>query len=221
MATHSLEQDSVNVAEDDDQLQTSVHHESAEEPLGPCGKCVKILRFPIEFLMHWTIPASGTPENPTNKYMWSFVVACIWIAGLSWLMVKFATSIGCIIGVGPVLLGTTFLALGTSIPDSMSTIIAAKKGEGPMAVSNTLGSNIFDMQIAIGLPWLLYSWALGEPYEINHGNMAGPIVFLLYSAFALHFGLSLFGWKLRKRLGFVLMASYAIFIIYVFCEELA
>uniref|UniRef100_A0A7S0CXR9 Sodium/calcium exchanger membrane region domain-containing protein n=2 Tax=Amorphochlora amoebiformis TaxID=1561963 RepID=A0A7S0CXR9_9EUKA len=211
--------DSANGSAEQSKNTSSPDHTHAAMPVSASGKCFWYLVWPIRSLFYYTIPQSGTVEHPTEKYMFSFAVACTYIAFLSWLMVKFATSIGCIIGVGPILLGTTFLAIGTSIPDSMSTIISAKKGQGPIAVSNTLGSNIFDMQIAIGLPWFLFSVCLGQPYIINHGNMAGPILFLLLSALVLHFGLSFFGWKLRKRLGFGLMTLYGLFLIYVFCDE--
>eukprot|EP00469_Lotharella_globosa_P007480 CAMPEP_0167784200 /NCGR_PEP_ID=MMETSP0111_2-20121227/7503_1 /TAXON_ID=91324 /ORGANISM="Lotharella globosa, Strain CCCM811" /LENGTH=461 /DNA_ID=CAMNT_0007675241 /DNA_START=1 /DNA_END=1386 /DNA_ORIENTATION=+ len=194
---------------------------SPANPTSLCSKFYCCLTAPLNFLMYWTIPDSGTAEEPTNKYMWAFFVSCLWIAGLSWLMVKFATSIGCILNVGAILLGTTFLAIGTSIPDTMSTIIAARKGQGPIAVSNTLGSNIFDMQIAIGFPWMLYSWIHGKAYAIDHGDMTGPVIFLLLSALVLHFGLSLFGWKLRKRLGAILISLYVVFLIFVFVEEFA
>jgi len=50
-------------------------------------------------------------------------------------------------------MGLTFLAAGTSIPDLITSVIVAKKGFGDMAVSSSVGSNIFDVTIG----YVIYS----------------------------------------------------------------
>lgn len=52
-------------------------------------------------------------------------------------------------------MGLTFIAFGASIPDAMSSLIVAKHGHGDMAVSNAIGSNVFDILICLGVPWLI------------------------------------------------------------------
>ena len=52
-------------------------------------------------------------------------------------------------------MGLTFLAMGTSIPDALGSIAVAKDGEGDMAVSNAVGSNVFDICLGLGLPWFI------------------------------------------------------------------
>ena len=52
-------------------------------------------------------------------------------------------------------MGTTVLAAGTSIPDALSSIAVAKDGLANMAVANAVGSNVFDIWLGLGLPWLL------------------------------------------------------------------
>ena len=61
-----------------------------------------------------------------------------------------ATSIGVAAGIPEVVMGITFLAAGTSIPELLTSVIVAKQGEGDMAVSSSIGSNIFD--VLVGLP---------------------------------------------------------------------
>ena len=56
-----------------------------------------------------------------------------------------------------VVMGTTVLAAGTSIPDALSSISVAKDGYADMAVANAVGSNVFDIWLGLGLPWLLLS----------------------------------------------------------------
>ena len=52
-------------------------------------------------------------------------------------------------------MGITFLAAGTSVPDAMASVMVARQGQGDMAVSNTIGSNVFDICIGLALPWFV------------------------------------------------------------------
>uniref|UniRef100_A0A1I8EHP2 Sodium/calcium exchanger membrane region domain-containing protein n=1 Tax=Wuchereria bancrofti TaxID=6293 RepID=A0A1I8EHP2_WUCBA len=53
-------------------------------------------------------------------------------------------------------IGLTILAAGTSIPDLITSVIVARKGLGDMAVSSSVGSNIFDVCVGLPIPWLLF-----------------------------------------------------------------
>lgn len=61
-------------------------------------------------------------------------------------------------------MGVVVLAVGTSIPDAMGSMIVARQGEADMAIANAVGSNVFDILLGLGLPWFLASVA------INSGN---------------------------------------------------
>ena len=67
----------------------------------------------------------------------------------------FAARAGCILGVPEFLMGLTVLAAGTSVPDALSSILVARNGQGNMAVCNVLGSNVFNILLGLGLPWLV------------------------------------------------------------------
>ena len=69
----------------------------------------------------------------------------MWIAAFSYLMVWWATVVGNFAGIPDSVMGLTFLAAGTSVPDLITSVIVAKKGHGDMAVSSSIGSNIFDV----------------------------------------------------------------------------
>ena len=71
----------------------------------------------------------------------------MWIAAFSYLMVWWATVTGDTVGIPPEVMGLTFLAAGTSIPDLITSVIVARKGFGDMAVSSSVGSNIFDVTV--------------------------------------------------------------------------
>merc|ERR1712199_124107 len=72
-------------------------------------------------------------------------------------MVWWATLIGDRFGIPPVVMGLTFLAAGTSIPDLLTSVIVARQGLGDMAVSSSIGSNIFDVLMGLPIPWFFYS----------------------------------------------------------------
>ncbi len=65
------------------------------------------------------------------------------------------------------IIALTILAGGTSIPDLLSSLIVAKKGKADMAVSNAVGSNIFDILICLGLPWMVYILRTGQSVQVG------------------------------------------------------
>ena len=65
----------------------------------------------------------------------------------SYLMVWWATEVGCAFGIPDAVMGLTFLAAGTSVPDLLTSVIVARQGKGDMAVSSSIGSNIFDVLV--------------------------------------------------------------------------
>merc|ERR1711988_1533098 len=94
--------------------------------------------------------------HPQAKYFWgTFFISLLHITWLSFFMVEFMLKIGCLWGIPDVVMGLTFLAMGTSIPDALGSISVAEDGEGDMAVSNAVGSNVFDICMGLGLPWFI------------------------------------------------------------------
>lgn len=77
----------------------------------------------------------------------TFIGSICWIAAYSYLMVWWANVAGDTIRIPPEVMGLTFLAAGTSIPDLITSVIVARKGFGDMAVSSSVGSNIFDVTV--------------------------------------------------------------------------
>ena len=61
-------------------------------------------------------------------------------------------------------MGLVVISAGTSVPDALASIFVAKNGQGDMAVSNVLGSNVFNIFLGLGLPWLIYTAVWWTPY---------------------------------------------------------
>ena len=75
----------------------------------------------------------------------------MWIAIFSTLMVWWTETIGETFNIDTSLMGMTILAAGTSVPDLITSVIVARKGLGDMAVSSSVGSNIFDITVGLRL----------------------------------------------------------------------
>ena len=70
-------------------------------------------------------------------------------------------------------MGLTFLAAGTSLPEAVSSVIVTAQGYGSMGISNSLGSNTFDILLCLGLPWLIKTLIAptisGQPWVMMMG----------------------------------------------------
>ena len=115
-----------------------------------------IIVLPLVLSMTLTIPDVRRPGLAKWCYL-SFILSIAWIGFFAYLMVSWAEIIGNTIGIPSVVMGVTFLAAGTSVPDLLSSVIVAKRGEGDMAVSSSIGSNIFDILVGLPVPWILYT----------------------------------------------------------------
>lgn len=164
-------------------------------------------------LLFFTVPNSANPRWE-RWYMVSFISSTIWIAFFSYIMVWMVTVIGYTMGIPDVIMGITFLAAGTSVPDCLASLIVARQGMGDMAISNSIGSNVFDILIGLGLPWALQTLAInyGSTIHLNSKGLIFSVGLLLASVFLTVLGVHLNNWKLDKRLGFACLLMYAVFL---------
>jgi len=91
---------------------------------------------------------------PTHGNIRSVVYIALGIAGLYWggeWVVGGAVSIATILGVDDALIGLTVVAVGTSSPELVASVVAAYRGQTDMAVGNVVGSNIFNLLWVLGL----------------------------------------------------------------------
>lgn len=124
------------------------------------------------------------------------------------------TIIGYTLGIPDVIMGITFLAAGTSVPDCIASLIVARQGLGDMAVSNTIGSNVFDILVGLGVPWAIQTMCVsyGSEVMINSRGLVYSVVLLLGSVALTVLGIHLNKWKLDVKLGLYALILYAIFL---------
>ncbi|KAM9093175.1 sodium/potassium/calcium exchanger 4 isoform 1-T1 [Megaptera novaeangliae] len=172
-----------------------------------------VLTWPLIFLLCTTIPNCSKPRWE-RFFMLTFVMATLWIAVFSYLMVWLVTIIGYTLGIPDVIMGITFLAAGTSVPDCMASLIVTRQGLGDMAVSNTIGSNVFDILVGLGVPWGLQTMVInyGSTVKINSRGLVYSVVLLLGSVALTVLGIHLNKWRLDRKLGVYVLVLYAIFL---------
>merc|ERR1712117_463867 len=71
--------------------------------------------------------------------------------------------LGVLWGLPSFFMGFSFLAISTSVPDLITSVLVARQGEGNMAVYSSLGSNIFDVLVGLPFPYFLYCFIIGAP----------------------------------------------------------
>ena len=158
-----------------------------------------------------TFPGHGQMQKTYWRVFW---ISIIWIIVLSWALVELAVLTAHSLGVPEVIIALTILAAGTSIPDLMSSLIVAKKGRGDMAVSNAVGSNVFDILIGLGLPWFLYVVITGGSVKVGTENLFSSILLLFFTVITLLFLLITQKFKLGFRSGYFLVGLYVLYLGY-------
>jgi Ca2+/Na+ antiporter len=200
-----------------------------EMPDGLVAKIATIVNLPLVLLMWITIPDCGAENKNMRflkglpKYPFTFCGCILWITILSYFMVWMATEFGLTAGIPDPVMGLTFLAAGTSIPDAMSSLAVARRGFGDMAVSSSIGSNIFDILVGLPVPWFVKTVLVegsitgnvadGTAVEISSEGLPIMIITLFVMVALVITCIHLANWKLTRNLGYIFMFLYVLFVV--------
>jgi len=135
----------------------------------------------------------------------------------TWLLVYATDLFGEITQIPLIFVAVVLSAAATSVPDTIISIKDARKGNYDDAVSNALGSNIFDIAFALGFPILLYNLVHGESMAINHELLAFTKevwVFLLLATF-LAVAIMMIGKRLTRLKAYMMLLIYLLFLFFV------
>ncbi|XP_019872929.1 sodium/potassium/calcium exchanger 3 isoform X2 [Aethina tumida] len=183
-----------------------------------------ILTWPIHLVFLFTIPDC---EKPRFKkwFPLTFLMCIVWIGSLSYVVAWMITIIGDTLKIPDSVMGITFLAAGTSVPEAVSSVIVAKQGHGSMGISNSIGSNTFDILLCLGLPWFIKATFMptiaGKHWVgINSAGIEYSAISLLSSLLMLYVAFALNKFKLDKKVGRICLLMYAIFLILASLIEL-
>ncbi|XP_041794135.1 sodium/potassium/calcium exchanger 1 isoform X1 [Chelmon rostratus] len=205
--------------EDEDEEEEDEEAEKEDEPLTLEWPDTRRKQATYLFLLPIIIPLWLTVPDVRNQksrkfFVGTFLGSILWIAVFSYLMVWWAHQVGETIGISEEIMGLTILAAGTSIPDLITSVIVARKGLGDMAVSSSVGSNIFDITVGLPVPWLLFSAIHGlAPVAVSSNGLFCAIVLLFIMLLFVIISIASCKWKMNKALGFTMFLLYFIFLV--------
>ncbi|XP_073829805.1 sodium/potassium/calcium exchanger zydeco isoform X2 [Musca autumnalis] len=183
-----------------------------------------IIIWPIHLLFRIAIPDCKKAKN--NKiFPLTFVMCIVWIGSLSYVVAWMITIIGDTLKIPDSVMGITFLAAGTSVPEAVSSVIVAKRGHGSMGICNSIGSNTFDILLCLGVPWLIkavfFPIQPGQNYVgINSAGLEYSAITLLSTLFLLYLTFSCNKFKLDRKVGTACLVIYLVFLVFASLIEL-
>ncbi len=126
------------------------------------------------------------------------------VLGAHW-MVQGAVSIARANGISEWLIGITIVAVGTSLPEIISSTLSALKGHGEMALGNVFGSNIFNITMVLGATASIQPLEIISPIKMDMVYCAGITLILMALIMRKH--------RLLKLEGGILLAGYVCYIV--------
>lgn len=132
------------------------------------------------------------------------------LAGIIWggeLVVDNASDIASSFGLSQTLIGLTVVAFGTSLPELVTTIVAAKKGENGLALGNVIGSNLFNILFVLSTSAMISPMAVDalSTYDTLFLIVSGIAVWLFAKR----------DYKIDKKEGMIMVLVYLLYMIYI------
>ena len=154
-------------------------------------------------------PAEAEEERlrPVWKLLLLVAVGMGLILWGSDLAVDAASAIAKMLGMSDRLIGLTIVALGTSLPELVTSVAASRKGEADIAIGNIVGSNIFNILFVAGTTALITPVAFEPGFVIDTLIAAAAGVLLWVCVFRKR--------KLSRLGGGVMLAAYAVYFVYL------
>ena len=143
-------------------------------------------------------------KGPTFQVL-LILIGLIGLVSGAKLLVSGGVSIARTLGIGEWFIGITVVAIGTSLPEIVSSIMAARRGHGEMAIGNIFGSNIFNILMVLGITSIIHPLNISEPIH--------PDLMIATGLTCLLFILMLRGkHSLGKISGVILLITYFLYI---------
>ena len=146
-------------------------------------------------------PETDEPKKPYWKCIILIIIGLALIVGGGQAVVQSAKYIAKAAGMTETLIGLTVVALGTSLPELVTSIVAAKKGETGLAVGNVVGSCIFNVMLILGISSSIH------PVAVNTASVYDMAILLFVCLLVFLFSVS--KKKIVRVEGIILLLLYA------------
>lgn len=147
-------------------------------------------------------------DKPVWKLLFALVVGMVIVIVGSNITVSAASDIAKALGVSERMIGLTVVALGTSLPELVTCIVAAKKKSADLAIGNIVGSNIFNILFVLGLTSVITV----VPYQVL---FLKDSLFAILSSVMLLLGSLICKKKITRFMGFLFLVTYAIYFVVI------
>ena len=154
--------------------------------------------------------SSRTKEEKTNFKFKDIILIIVGIVGIIFggqLVVNSATDIANMLNISQNVIALTIVAIGTSLPELVTSVVAAKKGEVDIAIGNVVGSNIFNIFFILGLSCSISPITFGIESFID-------IIVMVISSIVVYL-LLLKNMRIGNKKGIILLSMYVIYMIYL------
>jgi cation:H+ antiporter len=152
--------------------------------------------------------------EPVQKSVLWLSVGLVLLIISSRILVWGAVEVATLLGISDLLIGLTIVAVGTSLPELASSLIAARKGENDIALGNIIGSNLFNTLAVVGIAGLFQPLSVG-PEVFNRDMLV--MAALTLSLFVFGYGLGKTG-RINRLEGTLLLLCYAGYTAYLIAE---
>ncbi len=150
-------------------------------------------------------------EYKTMSPLKSGIYIVIGLIGIVWggnLVVDSASNIALTFGWSQTFIGLTIVALGTSLPELVTSVVAARKGENDLAVGNVVGSNIFNILLILGVSSFI------TPITLDVTAVYDTIILIIASIIVYVSAIS--KREIQRKEGILFLVCYFAFFLYVF-----
>ena len=165
----------------------------------------------LAYLFLMTKHKKEEEEAQANEPVWKLMVFVVLGAALIVLgadvSVDAASEIARVIGLSERFIGLTIVALGTSLPELCTSVVAARKGKADLAIGNIVGSNIFNILFVVGTTALIIPVPFNPAFVVDTAVAIGAAVLLWLCVFPKK--------KLTRPGGIVMLAGYAGYFAYL------
>ena len=187
-----------------------------EYELGRLGGILLLVLFVIFLIVQIRGALKARSENDGEEYEtmpgWKSALYIIGgLAGIVWggdLVVDSATKIAVQFGLSQTFIGLTIVAMGTSLPELVTSVVAAKKGENDLAVGNVVGSNIFNILLILGMS------ASISPIVVDVNAIYDMFILIVISILGYLCAKS--KGELNKKEGILFLLVYAVYFGYIY-----
>lgn len=153
--------------------------------------------------------STGMAHDSVKKDTVLIIIGLGALIGGAHFLVHSAIYIARVIGISELVIGLTVIAVGTSLPELATSMVAAIRKESDISVGNVLGSNIFNILAVLGIASII------QPLQVNKASLITDMPVMLLFSIAL---IPMITWKfvLTRGQGILLLIGYSIYVLWLF-----